>query len=114
MLVLWMVCHLQHALAYYYITETDHLNGNCLCCSHGEALTIEPLMVENKEESFLRDMSILAVATVTQVMILTLQPELRGLISLPIRVCTCIMHACMLHSTAHAADLLSHTTVNSL
>lgn len=52
---------------------------------HGEALTFEPLLLEHKEESFLADMSILAVATVTQVMILSIQPELRGLTALPLR-----------------------------
>lgn len=55
-------------------------------CSHGEALTFEPLLVENREESFLRDMSVVAVATVTQVLVLVIQPELKGLISLPLRV----------------------------
>ena len=60
--------------------------GDVVSCSHGEALTFEPLLVENKEESFLRDISIIAVATVTQVMVLSHSPELKGLISLPLRV----------------------------
>ena len=38
-----------------------------LPCSHGEALTFEPLLLENREESPLRDYSIAAIATVTQV-----------------------------------------------
>ena len=54
--------------------------------SHGEALTIEPLLIENKEGTFWQDFSILAVATVTQVMILSILPDLRGLTSLPLRV----------------------------
>ena len=36
--------------------------------SHGEALTFEPLLLENREESPLRDHSIVALATVTQVL----------------------------------------------
>lgn len=61
-------------------------------CSHGEALTFEPLLMENREESFLGDLSIIALATVTQVLILTIQPELKGLIALPLRVWTGLMH----------------------
>ena len=44
------------------------------------------MLAENKEDSFLQDISILAVATVTQLMILMIQPELKGITSLPLRV----------------------------
>ena len=76
-------CFLDGEYSHVFMLCLNH--GNT--CSHGEALTFEPLLVENKEESFLRDVSILAVATVTQVLILIIQPELKGLISLPLRVC---------------------------
>ena len=36
-------------------------------CSHGEALTFEPLLMEDREQSPLRDLYIVAIATVTQV-----------------------------------------------
>ena len=35
--------------------------------SHGEALTFEPLLMEDREQSPLRDLYIVAIATVTQV-----------------------------------------------
>jgi hypothetical protein len=35
--------------------------------SHGEALTFEPLLMEDREHSPLRDLYIVAIATVTQV-----------------------------------------------
>jgi len=38
-----------------------------MCSSHGEALAIEPLLLENAEESSLKDHSIVALATVTKV-----------------------------------------------
>ena len=45
------------------------LNGIALCthCSHGEALTFEPLLMEDREQSPLKDLYIVAIATVTQV-----------------------------------------------
>ena len=49
-------------------------------------MTFEPLLVENKDDSFLSDYSIVAVATVTQVMIINLDPELRGLSSIAVKV----------------------------
>ena len=77
--------------------------------SHGEALTFEPLLMEDREQSPLRDLYIVAIATVTQVnlsqlsifsttmclactwytlqvLILKLNPPLKGLTSLPLRV----------------------------
>ena len=36
-------------------------------CSHGEALTFQPLLMEDREQSPLRDLYIVAIATVTQV-----------------------------------------------
>ena len=36
-------------------------------CSHGEALTFEPLLMEDREQSPLKDLYIVAIATVTQV-----------------------------------------------
>lgn len=38
--------------------------------SHGEALTFEPLLSQSQEQSSLRDLCIVAVATVTQVLCL--------------------------------------------
>lgn len=35
--------------------------------SHGEALTFEPLLMEDRDQSPLRDLYIVAIATVTQV-----------------------------------------------
>jgi len=53
---------------------------------HGEALAIEPLLLENAEESSLKDHSIVALATVTKVLILSIAPTLEGLITLPLKV----------------------------
>ena len=38
-----------------------------LCSSHGEALAIEPLLVDEAEESSLKGHSVVALATVTKV-----------------------------------------------
>ena len=57
-----------------------------MVCSHGEALTFEPLLVDNKEASFLRDYSIVAIATVTQVLIVSITSGIKGLTSLSIPV----------------------------
>ena len=43
-------------------------------CSHGEALTFEPLLV-NKEESLLKGFSVVAIATVTQVKRINFQKD---------------------------------------
>ena len=47
---------------------------------------MEPLCFENSANSSFKDMLIIAVATVTQVLILSLVPKLEGLISLNLRV----------------------------
>ena len=53
--------------------------------SHGEALTFEPLLMR-EEESVLRDFAVLAIATVTQAIFLTLTPKLEPLTSLTLKV----------------------------
>ena len=53
--------------------------------SHGEALTFEPLLMR-EEESVLRDFGILAIATVTQAIFLTLVPKVEALTSLSLKV----------------------------
>ena len=56
----------------------------CCVCSHGEALTFEPLLMQ--EESQLSMFSVLAIASVTQVIFVALTPKIEPITSLPLKV----------------------------
>ena len=78
MLLLWMVSQSDRG---DIITVSRH----CVC-SHGEALTFEPLLMG--EDSQLSMFSVLAIASVTQVIFVALTPKIEPITSLPLKVRT--------------------------
>ena len=83
----------QYACSVHMFVFTFTFTTFCTCCSHGEALTFEPLLMR-EEESVLRDFSVLAIATVTQVIFLKLTPTVEPLTSHPLKVCVYMWYTC--------------------
>lgn len=98
--------HAQYIHLYLFVF-TFTFTTFCTCCSHGEALTFEPLLMR-EEESVLRDFSVLAIATVTQVIFLKLTPTVEPLTSHPLKVCVCVYmwYTCyVLHVHVHVCTV---------
>lgn len=79
-------CFFSGWLAHNFISLIFFSKWLSWCCvrSHGEALTFEPLLMQ--EESQLSMFSVLAIASVTQVIFVALTPKIEPITSLPLKV----------------------------